>query len=1120
MKKNNSVPRARCLLSVALAFILLGLLSPVIELGAQNNGGGNRTIASGKVVDEAGEALEGVAVIIKGTSIGTATDAAGHFELDLFDNRNAVLVFSMLGMETQEIKYKDNRPVIVRLEEDAATVEQVVVTGYQKIDKHQLASSVVSVAASELLGAGQMSIDKMLQGRVAGMAVTNMSSTPGAAPKIRIRGQSSITGNREPVWVLDGIILEEPVEISAEELNSPDNVNLIGNAISFINPEDIERIDILKDASATAIYGIKAANGVIVVTTKKGKRGRPRVSYTTSLSVTAPPTYRNMYRMNSAERVAVSQEIQNRGLEFSAFSPTDVGYEGALQRYWNKELTYDQFLDQVTELKNMNTDWYGVLFNPAFSHQHTVTVSGGNDKADYYFSGGYSNDKSVTLGEGLQRYNAMVKVNTWLRRNLRLGFKLSGSLSRTDRPHKSVDLYEYAYNTSRAIPLYNADGSLAYYTASTGYQNERLKYNVLNELAHGGDHTDNSVIALNIDLDWDPFPWMKYSTVLGLSRNNNIQTSWADEQSYYITSLRGLAYGTAVPDPKDSRGNASNYAQNYGSLPFGGEYETSTTRNTSYTWRNNLLLHHKFASKHDLSANLGVEVRSSKYDGLKSTQYGYLPERGKKFADIDPAQWPRYNTLLRNHPDVITDTKNNVLSFYGTAAYVYDDRYVLNFNIRTDGSNKFGQDKSVRFLPVWSVSGRWNIANESFFEPALNVLNDLSIRASYGIQGNVHPDQTPDLITNLGTLDGISQEYISKLYKFPNNKLKWEKTSAYNLALDIALFDNRIYGSVDFYYKKGTDQVTTRYLAPSTGANQVSINNGDVENKGWDLSLSFVPVQTRDWTWNISFNTGQNFNKVLNAGEMDLTFNDYTSGTLVVNGTALNSFYSYKFAGLDDEGLPTFYDVNEVDGEGNLIVHSLDEAFKRAFTYSGKRDPDLTGGLSTYVRYKNFTFNCMFSFSVGNKIRLNALYESSGQRLPYPNNNMESEFAGRWQNPGDNTVIPVLSDKTLSMRRNADNGYVYEYPVADNRWQMYDNSDLRVVSGSYLRCRMMSLRYDFGKELMSKARLGGASISFDVGNVFTIKDKALKGRDPEQLELGSRSIPPQRSYSLRFNITF
>ena len=1069
----------------------------------------NVRTATGVVVDEGGLPLPGAYIKLSKTEHSTITDNEGKFSINLFHQKEPVLIVSYLGMIVQEVKVAGTKPMTIVMKSDVKSIDEVVVTGYQEIDRRKLASSISSIKGADLIGGEYLSIDKMLQGRLPGVAVMNMSSTPGAAPKIRIRGSSSITGNREPVWVVDGIILEEPVNISTEELNSPDKINLIGNAIGSVNPEDIKRVDILKDASATAIYGIKAANGVIVVTTKQGKSQKPSISYTATLGITAPPTYDKMFRMNSADRIDMSIEMQERGLSFGSYKPSDIGYEGALQHLWNKDITYQEFLNQVKTLKGLNTDWYDLLFRTAFTHQHSVSITGGNDRSNYYMSMGYANNNSVTIGEGLERYNVLAKINTRINRNIHLGLKVSGSLSKAEHPHTSIDVYEYAYNTSRAIPLRTASNELYFYANEAG-RNGVLSYNIMNELNHTGNKNDNSAIDVAVNLDWKVASWMRFSSILGLSRSNVTQENWGDEQSYYISSMRQSPYGKMLPNPIED----SEFAERYCLLPFGGELMTTNTRNTSYTWRNSLSLMQSFG-KHEVSGSIGQEVRSSKYDGLSSTQYGYLPERGKKFVDIDPTVWKRYGALVKSHPDVVTDTKNNVISLYATAAYVYDSRYILNFNIRTDGSNKFGQSKSVRFLPIWSVSTRWNVINEKFMKN-VDFLNDLAIRASYGIQGNVHPDQTPNLIASLGTLESMPQEYISTLYKLPNNKLKWEKTNSYNIAIDWAFWNNRIYGSLDVYYKKGVDQVVTKNVAPSTGASSVSINDGDVENKGWDLAVSFVPIQTRDWMWSLSFNTGKNYNKVLNAGNSAITWQDYIAGTLVSNGNAINSFYSYKFDKLDDQGFPTFKDINEKDEEGNAVVHSLQEMYDRAFVLSGKREPDLTGGFSTYLKYKNITFNALFSFSFGNKMRLNDLYESSGQRLPYPDQNMSSEFVNRWREPGDEdrTIIPVLSDKSLQI-----NDKDVTYRIADNGWDMYNKSDIRVVSGSFLRCRSMSIRYDFKREWLKPVYLKGASVSFDMGNVFVIKDKALKGRDPEQIGFGSRSVPPQRSYSLRFNIT-
>ena len=275
---------------------------------------------------------------------------------------------------------------------------------------------------------------------------------------------------------------------------------------------------------------------------------------------------------------------------------------------------------------------------------------------------GYANNNSVTIGEGLERYNVLAKINTRINRNIHLGLKVSGSLSKAEHPHTSIDVYEYAYNTSRAIPLRTASNELYFYANEAG-RNGVLSYNIMNELNHTGNKNDNSAIDVAVNLDWKVASWMRFSSILGLSRSNVTQENWGDEQSYYISSMRQSPYGKMLPNPIED----SEFAERYCLLPFGGELMTTNTRNTSYTWRNSLSLMQSFG-KHEVSGSIGQEVRSSKYDGLSSTQYGYLPERGKKFVDIDPTVWKRYGALVKSHPDVVTDTKNNVISLYATAA--------------------------------------------------------------------------------------------------------------------------------------------------------------------------------------------------------------------------------------------------------------------------------------------------------------------------------------------------------------------------------------------------------------------------------------------------------------------
>lgn len=1047
--------------------------------------------------------LANVAVSVKGAPQGTITNQDGEWEMTLNRTGEVTLVFSFVGYKTTEHIVNQTDANISRIMIDMPIEEQqiddIVITGYEKIDKRKLTGSVASLSAADLIEPTGTSIDKMLQGKLAGVSVTQNSSTPGAAPKIRIRGNSTILGNREPVWVVDGIILEDPVQISAAELNSLDRVNLVGNAISFLNPEDIDRIDVLKDVSATAIYGIKAANGVVVVTTKRGKAGKTNINYSGNLSVKGHPTYNRLNLMNSSERVDVSQEIERRGLKFGDVSSPNVGYEGLLKDYWNRKISYEEFQIGTAQLRANNTDWFGLLFRPQISQSHSLSFSGGSDKIQYYLSGSYANDKDAQLNTGLDRLTLNSRLTFNLRHNLILNVGLAVSNQNTKRNHSSLDLMSYAYSTSRTINAYENDGSLAYYpdamSAMRGKE-DYIYFNIFNEMEHSGD-TDNTLTAnLNVNLDYKMTPWLSSSTIFGYALSSASSESWADEQSFYISEKRGTPYGVIMPD--DVKAHTR--------LPFGGELKEGTNRARTYNIRESIIANKRLGN-HFLEAQVGMEIRSSRYLGSNYTTFGYMPDRGKKIVDVDLNQFPEYMKLMNGNKPSLKDNTSNTVSMFGILRYDILDRYMFNFNIRYDGSNKFGQTKGNRFLPVWSVSGRWNISSEPFME-SVNFIGDLGLKASYGLQGNVLSDQSPNMLATLGSLDANTQQYVSMLSAFPNPNLKWEMTHSSQVGIDIGLFNGILSGTFEYYYKIGLDQIVTRTIEPTNGVEQVLINAGTLINKGWEVGVNVRLLDTKNWKWSATANVSRNENIVKDSENPIVQYSDYVSGQLLVNNMSLNSFYSYRFAGLDpNTGLPTF------DGLGRNFATSED-AFNAAFIYSGRRDPLVSGGFTTGLKYKQISFSANFAYALGHKIRLAPLYKDSGQQLPMPNQNWSRDFVDRWQKPGDQTDIPVLSDQQLRL---IELGY---FSVGENYWQMYNQSDLRVVSGNFLRCTSMSVRYSFGQNVTKKIGMQGMDIGFTCNNLFVLADKRLNGQDPEQMASGSRVIPPQRTYSFSLGLNF
>ncbi|MFR4037632.1 MAG: SusC/RagA family TonB-linked outer membrane protein [Butyricimonas faecalis] len=432
----------------------------------------------GIVTDKKKAPLPGVTVLIKGTTIGVSTDQNGRFEIVQPKDSNVTLIVSFIGMKTQTIVYKGKELNIV-MEEDSQEMEEVVVTGYQVINRRKNTGSSQRLKMDDIMTAGVPNLDQMLEGRISGMTLVSGSGEVGVAPKIRIRGTSTLIGNREPLWVVDGIIVQDPVPISAEELNDPDYINRIGNAIAGLNPQDIERLDVLKDAAATALYGTKAANGVIVITTKKGRVGAPIINYNMTTTFRQRPRYsdRKIELMNSKERIQFSRELNEQHYVFSGHF-NYVGYEGLLNDLYNGKINDTQFAEKVAYLETLNTDWFKLLTEDSFSHQHTVSISGGSNKTRYYASIGYSRDNDVLKGNYNERYTSSLNLESTLTEWLNASFQIQGNASRRKYNQSEISPMDYAYNTSRAIPAYDENGKYAYYEKQTGRYYRQ--YNILN----------------------------------------------------------------------------------------------------------------------------------------------------------------------------------------------------------------------------------------------------------------------------------------------------------------------------------------------------------------------------------------------------------------------------------------------------------------------------------------------------------------------------------------------------------------------------------------------------------------------------------------------------------------
>ncbi len=441
MREKNKERESRCQTGLRLATFLMLFMLVSVSSNAQSVDKksavetGSRMI-TGQVVDRNREPLISVTIMIKGTKVGTVTDVNGAFSLSI-PTGEKTLQFSYLGMQTQEKRIRVGREPLdlgrIVMEEDRNSLSEVVVTGYQNIDRRHLTSAVSSVKMEDIQIPGATNLEQMLQGKIPDLVVVTNSGEINATPRLHIRGTSTIIGNREPLWVVDGIIVNDPVNLSPDVLNDPDYVNRIGNAISGLNPQDIDRLDVLKDAAATALYGTRAANGVIVITTKKGSVGRPMVSYSTTGTFRRRPYYtdRKINVMNSKERIAFSQDLVSMHYIYPVNMPM-VGYEHALQNLYNGTYTNEQFQSEVQRMQTMNTDWFDLLSRNSFSQDHNVSISGGSPKVRYYASLGYTNENDVVKGNDNNRYTANSKLDIAISNKFHLSFNMGGYLTRRD----------------------------------------------------------------------------------------------------------------------------------------------------------------------------------------------------------------------------------------------------------------------------------------------------------------------------------------------------------------------------------------------------------------------------------------------------------------------------------------------------------------------------------------------------------------------------------------------------------------------------------------------------------------------------------------------------------------
>ena len=1073
-------------------------------------------IIKGVVKDKNGEPLPGVTVMEKGTTVGVATGVNGDFTFHTVKRDSVLLTFSFVGMKSKEVLWKGQKELNVMLEEDTKEMEEVVVTGYMNINRRDMVGSYTTLNTADIMMPAYSSIDQMLQGQVPGMIVMNTSTRVGTSPKIQIRGTSTLLGNQDPLWVVDGIIQEDPLELDASTAMIEDLKTILGNQISWLNPNDIETITVLKDASATAIYGSKASNGVIVITTKKGKADRMSISFSSNYSVGTRPNYGQFNLMNSKERVQLSEEVFNDGVPYlSEPYKQPYTYEGLMRMYLAGELSQEDFLNGKEKLEKVNTNWLKLLTRAAFSHNHNLSVSGGTSKFNYTASIGFNQADGQEIGNSSKRMSGRLSVGMQLHPKLRATMSINGTAGTNKGFADKVNPLSYATSTSRAIAAYDESGNYSYYRKKSNYKynqdTETLGYNILNEIDNSGAIADNSHIAAALDLSWDITNWLKYQFTGGYNHAENNSSVYKTERTYAVADeYRGYDFNTAEPGSKDF---------NAALLPFGGVLFTSDAVQQSYNIQNKLLISKSFNEEHRLNVLVGLEVRSSKNVNVCNTVWGYVPDRGEQIMEptplnkLEPINYAKPGDLgifqgLYQGSWKKTNKTDNFFSVFATLAYSLKNKYVLNVNMRNDVSNRFGQDINNRFDPTYSFGASWRVASEPFMENISRFIHNLNLKATYGIQGNALVKLSPELILKQGGVAKVYNQYESSIQRIPNPNLSWERTRTLNLGLELGLF-NAVNVNID-YYRRRSNAVISRDLSYEFGVDKMELNGGIIYNSGIEVMVNFTPINRKNFGLSVSINSSKNWNK---GGKptAEPTVDSYLNGTteqIVKKGYALGSMWSFSYAGLSPEdGSPMFnlMDVPEEERDRNVDPTTF-------LVYSGQKDPFFTGGLSLGIRYKSLSLSSMFSLLLGGHKRLPSPYTafSGGKLMPGPEDNVDKDIAKRWKKPGDEkyTDYPAL---VKGIKPN----FIRPDGLSQEHISAWERSDYMIVSASFLRCRQISLSWNVKRHLCQKIGLQSVSVSASVSNVFVIANKRFNGFDPEV----DKSVMP-RTFTGGINIGF
>ena len=1089
-----------------------------IRIEKTQEDGPDTHVAKGRVMDSNGEPVVGAVVSVVGSSKKDVTDADGYYSISGVKPSD-VLEYKYIGMRTYKRKAGTKRANII-LEDDVHSLGDVVVTGMQNMDKRLFTGSTTTIDASEAKLDGVPDISRSLEGRAAGVSVQNVTGTFGTAPRIQVRGATSIYGNSQPLWVVDGVIQENVIEVDADELSSGNAETLLSSAIAGLNADDIESFQILRDGSATSIYGARAMAGVIVINTKRGRSGKTNINYTGEFTSRLKPSYNNFNIMNSQEQMSVYQELQKKGY----LNPADVvnasqsGVYGKLAELINEGVVTNTDAgcnEWLRQQEYRNTDWFDLLFNSNIMQNHSVSISTGTDKSQHYASLSLMDDQGRYRQSRVKRYTA--NINSTFMFSDKLKVQLIGNASTREQyapgtlssevnlingevsREFDINPYSYSLNTSRVLD------------PNEFYTRNYNPFNIFHEL-------DNNYIELNTNefriqgmISYKPIAGLELNMMGAIKRAQSSSEHNVTEDSNQANAYRAMG-NTIIRDNNPYLWTDPNdpYAVPVSVLPYGGIYDRNDYRMNSWDFRTTATYNKVIKNTHIINLFGGLEANSVERNSSWMRAWGVM----YNFGDIGNYDPDMFDKLKNEGADYYTlsGTLERTTAFFGNATYSYKGRYIGNATLRYEGTNTLGNNRKSRWLPTWNISGAWNAHEENWFKKLMPTFSHFTLKGSYSLTADRGPYDISNSVAIINSLVGwrlvgSDQETTLQITELGNSELTYEKKHELSLTADMGFFNNRVNMEVSWYDRRNFDLIGPITVQGVGGEVDKFGNVADMKSGGFELSLNTKNIKTKDFEWNTTFLYSHQYTEVTNLKNNARVIDLVRGNGFALEGYPVRSIFSIPFNKLTNEGLPTFKVANgEITTDDINFQEYSDLSWLK---YEGSSDPTDYGSLENTFKYKGLRLSVFIVYSFGNVVRLDPVFSNTYTDLDAT----PREFNSRWSSSGEEniTTIPVIP----SVRQNFLN------PNLEIAYNAYNYSTERIAKGDFIRMKEISLDYTLPKSWLRPLKLENVNLKLQATNLFLIyADKKLNGMNPEFFNSGGIASPMPKQYTFTVRLSF